>query len=535
LRRAAAISNLPPSQRVQSAIFTLTGDLMAELLVGLDVGTTATKALLFDLDGRVLAVASRGYGLLTPGLGCVEQDPEQIWAAVVETLQSLSQAVGRRPGGQNDRIVALSQSSQGGTTIPVEAQGRPLHAAFSWMDQRAAEEAAAVEARWGADAIYRTTGWSLFGGLPLQHIAWFRRNRPAEFSATAHFLFVNDFIGYRLTGQRCMNPSDAGITQLMALATGDWDTRLLETAGVHRDQLSPVRPSGAVIGTLTAQAAEATGLPRDTLVVNGAHDQYCAAVGAGVTRPGRVLLSCGTAWVLLAVPPDLERGLGSRMAISRHAVEGRWGAIRSLGGVGSSLEWLVDNTYGGHPGGAGYTGSERATLYAALNDAAGQTPPGSDGLLFLPLAGGHAANYGPARGGFLNLSLNHSRGHLGRAVMEGTAFELRWAVEETRAAGVGVTALTMVGGAAKSPVWPRIVADVLGVPVTIPAEKDAAARGAAILAGVGAGLLENAEAGFAAWSGDETSLEPAPAHQPVIDAAYARYQAAVQTLATIRG
>jgi sugar (pentulose or hexulose) kinase len=165
-----------------------------------------------------------------------------------------------------------------------------------------------------------------------------------------------------------------------------------------------------------------------------------------------------------------------------------------------------------------------------LNEAAGRTPAGADGLLFLPLAGGHAAGFGPARGGFVNLSLGHARGHLARAVMEGTAFELRWAMEEMRAAGVEVAELTMVGGAAKSPIWPQIVADVLSIPVTVPAVKDAAARGAAILAGAGADLLPDAEAGFTAWRGAETRLQPDRMHRAVLDQAFARYQALAQTL-----
>ena len=315
----------------------------------------------------MLAEASRGYGLITPKPGWVEQDPEEIWRAVVETLRSLSRAV-----SQQDRIVALSQSSQGGTTIPVDGHGLPLHAAFSWMDQRATEEAAAVEGRWGAEFVRETTGWALFGGLPLQHIAWFRRNCPDEYSATVHFLFVNDFIAYRLTGQRCMDPSDAGITQLMSLATGDWDERLLETAGVRRDQLSPIRPSGAAIGTLTAEAAEATGLPREYAVgerrarpiLRGRwHRRHAPRPGAGFVRHG--LGAFGRTG-------DPGTGLGSGMAISRHAVEGRWGAIRSLGGVGSSLEWLVDNTYGMPAADAASATVERATLYASLSDAAAQ-------------------------------------------------------------------------------------------------------------------------------------------------------------------
>lgn len=496
---------------------------MADLLIGLDVGTTATKAVLVDAGGRVLAEASGGYALATPKPGWVEQDPEEIWRVVTAALRSVSQAA--RP---DDCIVALSLSSQGGTTIPVDQGGRPVHAAFSWMDVRATEEAVEVEARYGPEFIRRTTGWALFAGLPLQHIACFRRNCPDAYAATSRFMFVNDFVSYRLTGECCMDPSDAGITQLMSLESGDWDERLLEIAGARRDQVSPIRPSGTVIGTLTTDAAEATGLRRDTLVVNGAHDQYCAAVGTGVTRPGRVLLSCGTAWVILAVPQSLALGLDSRMAISPHSIDGRWGAIRSLGGVGSSLEWLIDNTYG--MGEADSAAVERAAAYRAVNAAAGKAPPGSDGLLFLPLAGGHAASYGPARGGFVNLSLNHSRGHLARAVMEGTAFELRWAVEETRAAGVEVSALTMVGGAAKSPVWPQIVSDILDVPVNVPAVRDAAARGAAILAGAGAGILSDAEAGFAAWEGDSASLLPTAGHRSVYEDAFAAYKATVKRL-----
>ncbi|MCX6030347.1 MAG: FGGY family carbohydrate kinase [Chloroflexi bacterium] len=497
---------------------------MTDLLIGLDVGTTATKALLFDPEGRVLASASRGYGLITPRSGWVEQDPEEIWRAVVETLRSLSQTC-----NPQDRIVALSQSSQGGTTISVDSDGRPLYPAFSWMDQRAEEEAAAVEARWGKEFIRTTTGWALFGGLPLQHIAWFRRHCPAEFAATARFLFVNDFVGYRLTGQLCMNPSDAGITQLMSLGAGDWDERLMEVAGVRRHQLSPIQPSGVPVGRLTADAAAATGLPRELLVVNGAHDQYCAAVGTGVTRPGRMLLSCGTAWVILAVPESRETGLASGMAISHHAVVGRWGAIRSLGGVGSSLEWLLDNVWGG----AGM-GVEREKLYGALNEAAARAPSGADGVIFLPLAGGHAAGFGPAHGGFMHVSLGHSRDHMARAVMEGTAFELRWAVDEMRSAGVAVAELTMVGGAARSSVWPQIVADVLDVPVTLPAMKDAAARGAAILAAVGAGILPDAEAGFGAWQGQEHHLHPTSERRQFLDEIYTRYQALAQTLAVHR-
>jgi len=493
---------------------------MRELLLGLDVGTTATKALLFDREGGVVASASYAYGLMTPHEGWVEQDAEELWRGVVETSRAVvAQA------GDGGRVVALGLSSQAGTTIPVDADGVPVYNAFSWMDKRAEVQARHVRETWGAEWVYRTTGWHLHSGLPLQHIAWLRQDRADDFAAVCYFLFVNDFVVHRLTGRLCMNPSDAGITQLMDIAAGDWDARLLELAGISCDRLSPMRPSGYAVGTLTPQASEATGLPRDVLVVNGAHDQYCAAVGAGVTRPGRVLLSCGTAWVVLAVPESREVGLDSGMSVSRHAVEGRWGAMRSLGGVGTSFEWLLDNVWGGKEAGEG-----RGQLYEVANEGVARSAPGAGGLIFFPLAGGHASAIGTGRGGFLGLSLSHSRDDMARAVMEGTTFELRWAIEEMRAAQVEVAELRMVGGAAESSVWPQIVADVTGVPVVLPAVKQAAGRGAAILAGVGAGLFADPEAGFAAFGGDEVRLEPNAESLGLYDKQFGVYQRLFQTL-----
>lgn len=483
------------------------------LIIGLDVGTTATKALLCDLSGRVLASATRGYRLITPNPGWVEQDPEEIWRAVVEALRVLSQGCG------SQRVVALSLSSQGGTTIPVAADGRPLYNAISWMDERAREQTERVRERWGEEFIRTTTGWPLMNGLPLQHIGWLKENRPAEFAEARRFFFVNDFVIWRLTGRLCMNPSDASITQLFNISTEDWDERLLNIAGITRTQLSPVYPSGQAVGRLTPEASEATGLPQDVLVVNGAHDQYCAAVSTGVIRPGPMLLSCGTAWVILVVPESLEVALRSGMATSCHAVAGRWGAIRSLGGVGSSLEWFLDHIWGGKN-----VGEERESLYEMVNAEAARSPVGANGVFFYPLAGGHATTIATGHGGFIGLSLAHSRGDLARAVMEGIAFELRWAVEEMRKAGLQVTELKMVGGAAKSTIWPRIIADVTGIPVALPAVKEAAGRGAAILAGVGAGLFPSPEAGYNAFRGEEARLEPDALNRTLYEGLFARYQ-----------
>ncbi len=485
-----------------------------DLFLGLDVGTTATKALLLDSRGREVAAASYSYGLITPQDGWVEQDPEHLWRGVVSTCRSVAQQA-----GCNTRIIALGLSSQAGTAIPVGADGQPTHHAFSWMDHRAGEQAQRVRDQFGAEFIHRTTGWRLGGGLPLLLIAWFREHCPEAFAATRQFLFVNDFVVQRLTGRLCMNPSDAGITQLLNLDTGDWDEQLLAFAGARRNQMSPMQPSGFPVGRLTAEASAATSLSQDVLVVNGAHDQYCAAVGAGVTRPGQVLLSCGTAWVILAVPADKGVALDNGMAVSHHAVKGRWGALRSMGGVGTSLEWLVDNVWDGKGVGEGRDG-----LYAAVNRSVVQSPPGASGLFFFPLTGGHSLAFARTGGGFLGMSLAHNRADMARAVMEGIAYELRWVVQEMQDAGMRVAEMTMVGGAAESPAWPQIVADVVGVPVALPSSKQAAGRGAAILGGVGAGHFADPEAGFAAFGGQETRLAPDPGVASVYDEGFRAFR-----------
>jgi xylulokinase len=471
-----------------------------DLLIGLDVGTTGTKAIAFDTEGRVVASAAQQYGLLTPEPGWVEQDPLDLWNAAVATLRSVAEQIDPK-----DRVIALAQSSQGGTTIPVDARFQPTYNAISWMDGRGEVEQAHIGATFGAERLYRLTGWKVMPALPLVHLLWLRMNRPEAFESTRQVTFVNDYIGWHLTGVLGMNPADASITQLFDIAQADWDDSLLAMGGIGRDQVSPVIPSGAVLGRLTAEAAQATGLPAGTLVGVGAHDQYCAALSAGATKPGSTLLSCGTAWVILAIPPSLEVGLASRMGISCHAVKGRWGGLYSLGAVGTSMEWLAENIWAGCE-----RNRSREELYAAINDGVARSDPGAGGLLFFPLAGGHGEIYGVGRGGFVNLTLPHTREDMARAIMEAVAFELRWAVEEIGRAGVSVNVLKMVGGAARSPVWPQIVADVTCLPVALPAFSQAASWGAAILAGVAAGVYTDPEAGLAALPRPERRLDPNP-------------------------
>jgi sugar (pentulose or hexulose) kinase len=451
-----------------------------ELLLGLDVGTSSVKCLAMNIKGEVLASAAQPLRLHTPQPGWVEQDPQEIWDGVVHTCRAVTASLPRP-----HRFVALSMSSQGGTTIPLDAKSSPTHPAFSWMDERASKEAFEAEMTFGKDWIVRTTGWALSEGLPLNHIVWFRKHHPEEFAQTKRFCFVNDFILSRLCGEYVMDPSDAGITQLFDLAAGEWDPRLLDYAGIQPSQLSTIRESGQVVGALTREGSEQIGLATGVQIVNGAHDQYCAALGTGTTQPGKALLSSGTAWVILAVFGSLEEALRSGMSVSRHAIPGLYGGILSMGGVGASVEWLLDLLWP--------VVGDRVSRHQALDQAVLGSAPGSGGLIFRPLSGSHLKNGETIPGSLTGLALRHTRGDIARALLEGVAMELRWLLEAMGEGGQ-VDRLKMIGGAARSPIWPQIIADIIRRPLEVLQLPEAASLGAAILAGRGAGLFNDDQA-----------------------------------------
>lgn len=480
-----------------------------DLLLGLDVGTTAIKALLINTDGELIASSSYSYSLITPNEDWVEQDPEELWKGVVTTCRRVMKSV--KP---QDRVLALSISSQAGTTIPVDAYGKPLRKAISWMDHRAHKQSEQIREVLGDDGVYEITGWQLGDGLPLPSILWMKQNEPEIFSSARYFLFVNDFITYRLTGEFCMNPSDAGITQLYNIAQNKWDENVLNLAGIRPDQLSPMRNSGSAIGQLTENASRETKLPKSTLVVNGAHDQYCGAVGSGVLKPGDMMLSCGTAWVILCFMEKMMLDPDRRLSVSRHAIPNKWGALKSLGGVGACMEWFLSKLW---------QSDGRSDIYGELNSYVGKAPVGSKGLIFLPSSGGYGRG---SRGAFIGLTLAHSQGEMARAIMEGIVFELRWSMTDLAGSGIKAKQLRMVGGAAGSPVWQKIVADITNLPVTVPSITQAASYGAAILAGVGSGAFPDMESGYRTLSGDEKLIEPNEDNRKRYDKLFDIYQRA---------
>jgi xylulokinase len=491
---------------------------MPQTILGLDVGTTAIKAVLFDLSGQELAIAEQPYPLHTPRPGWVEQDPEEVWQALVQAVRAIVAS-----SGPQVEILALALSAQAGSLVSVKADGRPVYPIITWMDSRASD----VVSQWRADGIEATvrsiSGWSLQVGLPLACITWLRRHQPQVFAAAERFLGINDFLMHRLTGQFVTDYS-CGTEMLVAdVTTGQWSQTLCDLAGITFDQLPALRPAGAVIGSITPEVSQLTGLRPDVLVVNGGHDHCCEALAMGVTSGGKLLLTCGTAWVITGVVdrPDIA-ALPPMMDLNFHVAPQRWAPSQFLGGFGATIEWFLRQCWQNE---ASPSLPSRAELYAAFNRAVEQSRPGCEGLLFLPLSA--------PRGGFVGLRLDHTRSDMSRAILEGTAFELRSALQGMRQASLPVEQLWMAGGATRSPVWTRILADVTGVPLILTEYAHWSALGAAILAGWGAGAFESVEAGQTRLQKPVKPLHPDKRQRARYDERFAAYQQLHQTLSKV--
>jgi xylulokinase len=493
---------------------------MMEALLGIDVGTSSTKAVLFDRTGTELARAiSPVYHNHTPNPGWVEQEPEDVWQAVLSVVRGVMAAV-----DGDVHVQALCMAAQSGSVLPMDANGEPLYRFITWMDSRTESLANQWRQDGFEDRIKAVSGWSLYPGSCLLSIAWLRDHLPEIFAASQKYLSVNDFITFRLTGEQCTNPSNAGGMALLDIHTGGWSEDLCSLAAITSAHLSAIQPAGTVIGEIRPDICRVTGLPEGSLLVNGGHDQGCTALGLGITSPGKLLLACGTAWVITGVTdsPEMDQ-TPSALDLNFHPAPDRWTISQSMGGIGASLEWWINQAWRGMNEQA-----SRKDAFAALDDELANTQPGGGGLTFLPLTGGHvdrpAANYG----GFLGLQLDHSRADMARAIMESAAFELRWALEAVQEAGIPVKRLWMVGGASQSPYWPGILADAGNVPICIPRYDNWPALGAAILAGIGIGLFESVDDGLSHFRKPVKNIEPVEAMRILYDADFASYKASVR-------
>ena len=461
-------------------------------LLGIDVGTTGTKTILFSQDGVCIGRAYRPYETSTPKVGWCEQDPLDWWRAVVDTVREVC----------NDshickQVVGISLSVQGGTTVPVDENYQPVRPAIVWNDTRCTRERelflAEVE---GKDAMYSKTGWQLGNGMNALQIRWLKDNEPDNFHKTAKFLSVPDYISYMLTGIAALDPSNIGINQLGDIVKGKYDPDILHFAGICEKQLPVILPSGTPVGHLTQETADALGLSTECVLVSGAHDQYAVALGAGAVKNGDILIGSGTCWVITCIKdsPDFASGLSQSVA----AVPGKWGSLWSLSSGGVCLEWMRKNILD----------ADGVPLdYEILNAEAAQRKAAEEGLFFYPFSGIYDGKNQLTKGAFIGMDLSHDKFHLVRAVMEGVVFQIRWMLEAFQAK-LPEDGIKLAGGASKSKLWCQLLADITGLPVKIPEVADLACVGAAVMAGVGAGIYETMEDGSKKLSVNERIIYP---------------------------
>ncbi len=472
-------------------------------LLGIDVGTTGVKALAFDTSTGEYHITQRSYDLLFPQTDRVEQSPDQIWQA---TKSAASEALAT--AGEGAEPVSVSISSQGGTLIPLDDEFKTLGNAVVWMDHRAKALGDALNKEFGKDFFYMKTGWPLTGCLPFIQIHWLKDERPGFFRKVSRFAFVGDYIAYKLSGKWIADPSSASITMLYNLRKGAWDDELVEMAGIREDQLPQVADSGSCIGTVEPSVASELGIQgREVSISSGGHDQYCASLGAGALEKGDLLLSGGTAWVMLLTSERPVFDTRSYLSPGRHVVRGRWGLMSSISGAGAGVNWLG----GLLRGKMAAEGGERE-FYRRIEAESDKVPPGSERLFFFPhFLGSTAPTWETeASAAIVGLGLHHRPAHMFRALLEGIGFDILWNVETFRGLGAKVSSGSMIGGAAKSRIWPQIISDILGLPIRIPRIQEAACVGAAILGGLGAGVIRDYREVLDLALSDSSFIEPDP-------------------------
>ena len=445
--------------------------------IGIDVSTTATKALLMDAGGAVIAIGRSEYGYDTPRPLWSEQSPSLWWDATIEAIAEALNVAG--VGGAD--VSALGLTGQMHGLVLLDADGRVVRPSILWNDQRTQFETDEIRDLIGRQRLIALTGNDALTGFTAPKLLWVRNNEPETYDRVAQVLLPKDYLRYRLTGEFASDKAGASGTLLFDLAARDWSSEMLDTLGFDKEWFPSTHEGPEVTGVLTEYAAAATGLRVGTPVVAGGGDQSANGVGTGAIVEGVVAISVGTSGVVFAAAdrPIIEPE--GRLHAFCHAVPATWHLMGVMLSAAGSYRWFRDAI-------------APDQSFSELDEAASGTPPGSGGLVFLPyLTGERTPHPDPtARGAFVGLTVRHEIGHLARSVMEGVAFGLRDSVE-LMASEIELGEARVSGGGAASGLWVRIIADVIDRPVRLVEGEESAAHGAALLAATGDGAFSTAK------------------------------------------
>jgi xylulokinase len=454
-------------------------------VLGIDISTTATKAVVLDDSGAVVGIGIAEYGFDSPQPLWSEQDPRLWWDGTIAAVRSVLASTGVAPAD----IEAVGLTGQMHGAVLLDDVGVVLRPAILWNDQRTAAECDAIRDAVGAARLIEITGNDALTGFTAPKLVWVRDHEPTVWDRIAHILLPKDFVRHRLTGEYALDKADGAGTILFDLAARDWSPEVVAALGIDAGWLPPTFEGSVVTGAITADAAEATGFRAGTPVVAGAGDQAANAVGVGAVTPGVVALSLGTSGVIFATTETPLRDPRGQVHAFCHGVPDRWHLMTVMLSAAGSLRWFRDALAPG-------------VDFGELVAPASEVPAGSDGLLFLPyLTGERSPHADPlARGAFVGLTVSHDRRHLTRSVLEGVAFGLRDGLDQMLATGMPAPSQVRAsGGGTASPLWRQILADVLRAEIATVDTTEGAAYGAGVLAAVGAGWFESVEAATDAW------------------------------------
>ena len=456
--------------------------------LAVDLGTSAVKTALFDENGARAALAIEEYPLLTPGEHLCEVPAAVFWEKFKAGLAKILGA-----GHDPRRIAAVSFSSQGETFVPLDQAGRPLRNVISWLDNRSLKESEEIEQQFGRDLVYETTGQpAVCPTWTATKILWLRRNEPDVFEAARKYVLAEDYLIYRLSGRFVSEYSVYSSSLVLDISRRTYWADMLEFLGLSEEHFPELVESARAVGTISAAAAAETGLSSETLVVTGAYDHAAGSIGSGVTRPGVMSETTGSAMAICSPVDKPTFDPLRRVPCHCHALEGKYFLSPFGETAGMVLKWFRDRFCETEAAAAAETGKD---TFEVMGELAAAVPPGSEGLVMLPfLSGTGAPEFDPrARGVFSGITLKHTKGHFIRAIMESVAFMIRKNVLVMQELGVEADEMRCLGGGAKSPLWCQIKADVLQKPVATLEEEEQALKGAAILAGVGAGCFNDVE------------------------------------------
>ena len=456
-------------------------------VLGIDIGTGGTRALILRGDGRIVASATEEHEpFASPQIGWAEQRPEDWWrASGVAVRAALAQS-----GLRAEDIACVGFSGQMHGAVMLDGAGEVVRPALIWCDVRTEKQCEWLNQKIGAEKLIQLTCNPALPNFTLTKFLWVRENEPENWKRVRSVMLPKDYVRFRLTGERAIDVADASGTLMLDVAKRVWSVEVLKAADIDPTLLPRVFESPDVCGAVSAQGAKATSLAVGTPVVAGAGDQAAGATGMGIVAPGAVSATIGTSGVVFAATDRPALDPRGRLHTFCHAVPGRWHVMGVTQAAGLSLRWFRDNFVAASEKSAGMDAYEKLTAEAAT------APAGSDGLLWTPYLMGERTPHldGNARGALIGLTASHKRAHVVRAILEGVAYSLKDSFTIFGEMKLPVKSIRLGGGGARSELWRQIQADVYGHEVEIVEAEEGAAYGAAILAGVGAKVWESVDA-----------------------------------------